>query len=89
MSSDPVEDKIEDRIRKAVTMALAGTDYLPDDGCILTDIVVMAGYVDTDTDHGWLMASAGSPWACRGLIDMATDRMDGWAVAVVSGDEDD
>ena len=70
------EPAIEQNMRSAVAHVLNGTGYLPGDGCLITDVVVVAGYVDSDGDHGWCMLRAGSPWATRGLVVMAGDAAD-------------
>lgn len=57
--------------------ALHGSDFLPGAGYLITEVVVVAGYIDANDDHGWCMVRAGSPWATRGLVVMASDATDG------------
>ena len=67
MDDDPT---IEANVRSALDSALAGTDYLPPN-VLITDVVAVVGYVDADSDFGYSVVRCGSPWAARGLLDIA------------------
>lgn len=69
--------EVEAQVRCAVSDALHGTGYLPDGGYLVTEVVAIVGYIDSDDCHGWCMVRAGSPWATRGLVVMAGDATDG------------
>lgn len=61
----------EDRVREAIHAALTGTEYLPREIVLLTDVVITFGCIDTDGDQGLGMFTAGSLAATRGLADFA------------------
>jgi hypothetical protein len=67
----------EHRILDAVQDALRREHMCPDSGALMTELVLIAGWIDSDGDHGWSLVRCGSPWATRGLLDMATEHVDG------------
>lgn len=87
--SDPDEVRLEDRVRTALADALAGSDYLPSEGCILTDVVVVAGMIDTDGDHARVLFAAGAPWAARGLAAWSVDVIDAAEDMTIRHEDDD
>ena len=69
------EANAEDAVRRAIFDALAGTDYLPPDVALLTDLVVVFGCIDRDGDTGFGLFCAGAVHSLRGLADFAYDSM--------------
>jgi hypothetical protein len=87
--SDPDERRLEDDVRSALADAFRGTDYLPDAGAIITDVVVVAGMVDSDGDFGRVLFCAGAPWSCRGLAGWGVDVIDAAEERTLDRDEDE
>jgi len=69
------EANAEDNVRKAIFDALQGTDYMPPDVVLLTDLVVVFGCIDRDGDTGFGLFCAGAVHSLRGLADFAYDSM--------------
>ncbi len=69
------EANAEDNVRRAIFDALAGTEYMPPDVALLTDLVVVFGCVDRDGDTGFGLFCAGAVHSLRGLADYAYDAM--------------
>lgn len=87
--SDPNEVRLEDGVRSALADALGGTDYMPDYGAVITDVVVVAGMVDSDGDFGRVLFCAGAPWAARGLAGWGVDVIDAAEERTLTTEDDD
>lgn len=63
----------EDRIleRKLIDMIselVKDTSYVPQEGGILTDVVVIMGHIDSEGDHGISFLFNGSPHTAEGML---------------------
>lgn len=67
---------IEHKMREAVAAAVDGSQHRPDEAAILTDVVVVMGWVMGDGSHGTTHVRCGAPWATRGLLQHAADTID-------------
>lgn len=75
MPLDHDEASAEDAVREAIFAALSGTDYLPPNVAIITDVCLSFGVVDREGDTGFGLFCAGSAHSLRGLADYAYDRV--------------
>lgn len=83
------ERRLEDDVRVALADAFRGSDYMPDHGAIITDLVVVAGMVDSDGDFGRVLFCAGAPWAARGLAGWGVDVIDAAEEATINREDDE
>lgn len=74
--TDPDVEALEHRVREAVASAVAGSDWAPPSGAVLLDCVVIMGWFHADGTHGTSRLVCGSPWAGRGLVDMAAQAIE-------------
>lgn len=65
---------LKHRTLEALGDAIAGSDWAPPDGGILTEAVVVMVWVDTDGGHGWSTLDATvHDWSKLGLLTAALD----------------
>lgn len=69
-------ETLRHRVIEAIDGVLRGTDWGPpaDRGSILTDVVVLTGWVNADGSYATSVLKTSSPWAAEGLIHDAYQR---------------
>lgn len=59
---------LQRKVLDTVSDVLAGTEWSPPDGGIITEMVVIAGWADAEGDYGDVHLRCGSPWGTEGLV---------------------
>jgi hypothetical protein len=66
----------EAAVKHAVQSVLQEQGFAPE-AAMVTECVVIAGWLDAEDDWCWSLVRAGSPWGTRGLIDSAIESVEG------------
>jgi hypothetical protein len=78
------EQEVQRWLLDAITDAVAGSEWAPVDGGVLTEAVVVLGWVTPDGDEGWSWIGTRASWSSEGLLRHALRKLDddhraGWA----------
>jgi hypothetical protein len=70
------EAEAQRRLLDAISEAVKGTDWAPDGPGLLTEAVVVLGWVDENGDEGWSWIGTRSSWSSEGLLRHALRKLD-------------
>lgn len=67
---------LQRRMLEAIQQVVGGSDFAPDGAALVTEAVVIMGWVDSDGDCGTSHLRCGTTWGTEGLVVQCLRRME-------------